>query len=46
MQDELSNDKRFQKTVSGSLKQLRAGMGDGLFTVGCIYALFCAEGEC
>ncbi|KAH9899295.1 fatty acid hydroxylase [Cubamyces lactineus] len=32
LQNELSNDKRFQKTVIGALQQVRNGMGDALFT--------------
>ncbi|OSC96348.1 fatty acid hydroxylase [Trametes coccinea BRFM310] len=30
--NELSNDKRFQKTVVGALEQVRNGMGDALFS--------------
>lgn len=33
MQNELSNEKRFEKAVVGALEQVRNGMGDGLFTV-------------
>ena len=33
LQNELSNEKRFQKTVIGALQQVRNGMGDALFTV-------------
>ncbi|KAI0676431.1 fatty acid hydroxylase [Trametes maxima] len=32
LQNELSNDKRFQKAVVGALEEVRNGMGDGLFT--------------
>ncbi|KAI8976616.1 fatty acid hydroxylase [Trametes punicea] len=32
LQNELSNEKRFQKTVVGALEQIRNGMGDALFS--------------
>ncbi|KAI0631143.1 fatty acid hydroxylase [Trametes polyzona] len=32
LQNEVSNDKRFQKAVIGALEQVRNGMGDALFT--------------
>ncbi|KAI0356058.1 fatty acid hydroxylase [Trametes cingulata] len=32
LQQELSNEKRFQKTVIGAMQQVRNSMGDGLFT--------------
>ncbi|KAI0738944.1 bifunctional P-450:NADPH-P450 reductase [Daedaleopsis nitida] len=32
LQNELSNEKRFQKVITGSLVQVRNGLGDGLFT--------------
>ena len=43
LQNELSNEKRFQKIVTGGLVQVRNGLGDGLFTVGrplCILQLW------
>ncbi|KAI0819916.1 fatty acid hydroxylase [Trametes gibbosa] len=32
LQDEASNEKRFEKAVIGALEEVRHGMGDGLFT--------------
>ena len=33
LQNELSNEKRFKKTVVAGVNQVRNGLGDGLFTV-------------